>query len=262
MKRINFKITWVIVLLAALFISASDFLLSGVYRLEDSKVITKSSGWSSVILKGQTRSLAMLEIRAASLLQGKGLLNYIVEPGVDEMFIVMEGNADIVINNKSKPLPKGSVAVIPQGEKIRLRNSGKKEMIYFILRFKTGIIPAKKIAPFISVWDTVTFRLSANGGRRNIIDQETSALRNLEIHVTTLKEGVTSHAAHTHPDEEVILLRKGTAEESIGAFSYTAIPGCAILLTTDDPHGIKNVGKGECEYYAIRWTTAGDKSVK
>jgi mannose-6-phosphate isomerase-like protein (cupin superfamily) len=262
MKMIKFKVTWVIILVAAFFISASDFLLSGVYRLEDSKVVTKSSGWSSEILKGQTRSLAMFEIRVVSLLQGKGLLNYIVEPGVDEMFIVMEGNADIIINNKSKPLPKGSVAVIPQGEKIRLRNSGKKEMIYFIFRFKTGIVPAKKVAPFISVWDTVTFRPSVNGGRRNIMNQETSGLKNLEIHVTTLKEGVTSHEAHTHPDEEIILMRKGTAEESIGAFSYSATPGCAILLTNDDKHGIKNIGKGECEYYAIRWITRTDANDK
>jgi (S)-ureidoglycine aminohydrolase len=262
MKKIKSASVLFIILIAATLVSATDFLLSGVYRLEDSKVITKSSGWSSEILKGQTRSLEMFEIRIVSLFPGKGLLNYIVEPGVDEMFIIMEGNADIIINNKTKPISKGSVAVIPQGEKIRIRNGGKREMIYFLFRFKTGVIPAKKINPFISVWDTITYRPSANGGLRNIMNQETSALKNLEIHVTTLKEGVTSHAAHTHPDEEIILMRKGTAEESIGPFSYNATPGCAILLTNNDPHGIKNVGKGDCEYYAIRWITGKSESDK
>jgi len=252
----------IVIFVAAIALSASDFLLSGVYKYENLKVANKSYGWTGEILKGQTRSLEMFEIKAYGLLRGKGLATYTVEAGVDEMFIIMEGSAELFIKNKPKLLTKGSVAVMPQGEKVRLRNGGRKDLIYYNFRFKTGKKSTKMISPFLSQWDTITFKPSANGGRRNIINQETSALKNLEIHVTTLKEGLPSHAAHTHADEEIILIRKGSAEESIGVFSYPAPLGSAVFLTNDDMHGIKNAGKGECEYYAIRWITTSEKSEK
>jgi mannose-6-phosphate isomerase-like protein (cupin superfamily) len=250
------------VIIAVIAISASDILLSGVYKYENMKVVNKSYGWTGEILKGQTRSLEMFEIKAIGLMKGKGLATYTVEAGVDELIIIMEGTGEFFIKNKPKVLSKGSVAVIPQGEKVRLRNGGRKDMIYYTFRFKTGKKSSKSITTFISQWDTITFKPSANGGRRNIINQETSAMKNLEIHVTTLKEGLPSHAAHTHADEEIILIRKGTAEESIGDFSYPAPLGSAIFLTNVDRHGIKNAGKGECEYYAIRWITTSDNPNK
>jgi mannose-6-phosphate isomerase-like protein (cupin superfamily) len=253
---------FIIIFIAAIAVSASTFLLSGVYKYEDLKVVNKSYGWTGEILKGQTRSLEMFEIRAFGLLRGKGLASYTVEAGVDEMFIIMEGSAELFIKNKPKELTKGSVAVIPQGEKVRIRNGGRKDLIYYNFRFKTGKKSAKAITPFISQWDTITYKPSANGGRRNIINQETSALKNLEIHVTTLKEGLPSHTAHKHADEEIILIRKGTTEESIGDFSYPAPLGSAVFLTNDDMHGIKNAGRGECEYYAIRWITESEVQKK
>lgn len=73
------------------------------------------------------------------------------------------------------------------------------------------------------------------------------------MHATTLKEGVASHAAHTHADEEIILVKSGTVEETINGTPYKLGPGSVIFLSNDDPHGIRNAGEGQCEYYAIRW---------
>lgn len=83
--------------------------------------------------------------------------------------------------------------------------------------------------------------------------QPTSMLKELEMHVTTLNEGLPSHSPHSHPDEEIILVRFGTVEEMIKDTSYKLGPGSVIFLTNNDFHGIRNAGKGKCEYYAIRW---------
>jgi uncharacterized cupin superfamily protein len=238
-----------------IFTSANIFILSGIYKWEDAKVVKKSYGTTREIIKSQTPTLEMFEIKIIELMPGKVLANYTVEAGADEMFIIKDGKAELFINNKPVLLSKGSVAVMAQGEKIRLKNSSKKWLVFYNFRFKTGIKPPKKFSPFISLWDTVQYKPSANGGRRNIINQQTSALKNLEIHVTTLKEGLPSHAAHTHTDEEIILIKKGIAEESINGISYPAPDGSAVFLTNVDSHGIRNAGKGECEYYAIRWIT-------
>ncbi|MEX2565956.1 MAG: cupin domain-containing protein [Cyclobacteriaceae bacterium] len=72
---------------------------------------------------------------------------------------------------------------------------------------------------------------------------------------TTLLEGEKSHDPHVHPDEEIILVLQGEVEEMINGTPYRLSPGSLIFLSSMDPHGIRNVGKGTCEYYAIRWTT-------
>jgi mannose-6-phosphate isomerase-like protein (cupin superfamily) len=133
-------------------------------------------------------------------------------------------------------------------------------MVYYSFIFKpheskSGKLQNRKTEPFFSSWDTVTFRPSPTGGRRNIIQKPTSVLKQLEIHTTTLKEGLPSHAAHTHPDEEIILVRFGTIDQTLNGNHFILGPGSIFFATNDDSHGISNAGKGSCEYYAIRWLT-------
>jgi len=78
-------------------------------------------------------------------------------------------------------------------------------------------------------------------------------LKDLEMHVTTLNEGITSHEEHVHSNEEIILVIKGEVEESIDGTPHRMGPGSLILLTDNVSHGIKNVGKGQCEYFAFKW---------
>lgn len=256
------SVYFLLICMFILLISAMTFLPSGVYKWDETNVARNSTGWTKEMIKSPTRSLGMFTIEACSVMPGKSLAAYNVESGTDEMYIIKDGNAVLNIGNKTEQLTAGSVAVIPQGEKVQVKNDSKGNLIYHIFRFKTGRKPAGRITPFISLWDTVRFTPSANGGRRNIINQETSALKNLEIHVTTLKEGLPSHAAHTHTDEEIILMRKGTSEMSISGVDHSAGTGSAIFLSNDDPHGIRNSGKGDCEYYAIRWITDNEVQKK
>jgi len=157
--------------------------------------------------------------------------------------------------------------VASAGDEMYLFNPQNTNASYYFIGFKPHETAAKKnssddnfeapeaIPPLFIDWKDVEFKPAANGGRRNIMQQKTSALKELEIHVTTLKEGLPSHAPHTHPDEEIILVRKGFVEETISGKPFRLGPGSIIFLTNDDPHGISNAGTGECEYFAIRWVT-------
>ena len=78
-------------------------------------------------------------------------------------------------------------------------------------------------------------------------------LREFEMHVTTLKEGMRSHLPHTHIDEEVILVRHGDVEEHIDGELHEVGAGSFIFLRSMIPHGIRNIGTGEAEYYAFKW---------
>lgn len=61
------------------------------------------------------------------------------------------------------------------------------------------------------------------------------------------------HPPHTHLDEEIILVRYGDVEESIDGKLHEVGEGSLIFLRSMVPHGIRNVGREPCEYYAFRW---------
>ena len=202
----------------------------------------------------------MFEINAVTLFPGKEKWKSKVPDATDDLIIIKEGVAEILVNDEQKILGEGSVIVAGDDNELTIQNHKNSNLVFFIIRFKpfggsNKTVKSLKISPLFVDWKNVEFKPSENGGRRNIIQQKTSVLKELEIHVTTLNEGLPSHAAHTHPDEEIILVRKGYVEETIRGEPFRLGPGSIIFLTNDDLHGISNSGKGECEYYAIRWLT-------
>jgi (S)-ureidoglycine aminohydrolase len=73
------------------------------------------------------------------------------------------------------------------------------------------------------------------------------------MHVTTLNEGLPSHPPHTHPEEEIILLIKGNATMQVENKDFVMSPGDFVFAASGDSHGIRNSGKGQCEYFAFQW---------
>jgi uncharacterized cupin superfamily protein len=249
-----------LILLSILTVNAQPNLSSSVYDWEKLKVIKTTDGEERDFFNNPTRSLEVFNIRAYTLMPGEEGSNLKIEAGFDELFIVKEGKIDIRINGDQRILGEGSVIVASSGADVYILNPLTSNAVYYSIAFK----PVKKnvtenekeiVPPLFIDWRDIEFKPSANGGRRNIMQQKTTNLKELEIHVTTLKEGLPSHSAHTHPDEEIILVRKGFVEETIKDKVYRLGPGSIIFLTNDDMHGISNAGKGECEYYAIRWLT-------
>jgi uncharacterized cupin superfamily protein len=261
------KVYVLTLMVCALFVSASKFISSGVYYWDKVRSTKTRTGWTRPFLEGSTRSLQLLKINAYTLYSGKSTHQWLAEKGTDELIIVKEGSMELIVNDFKKTINEGSIAVLSQGDHVMIQNSASNNLVYFSILFKPAKAmqaekSTKRTVTFLSQWDTVTYSPSKNGGRRNLINQTTSSLKNLEIHVTTLKEGLPSHNAHTHSDEEIILVRKGTVEESINGVNYTAGPGSFFFLSNDDNHGIKNAGTGECEYYAIRWITGKTPAAK
>jgi quercetin dioxygenase-like cupin family protein len=242
-------------LIILISVSASKTINSGVFEWRK----PTGSGIVHNVLKGPTRSLDKFEAKIVTLKSGQGLKEYGVSTGCDELIIIKEGTADISVNGESKTLGEGSIVVFSHDDRIRIRNAQDNELIFFTFLFrpKFPLEPSQgtKAAAVVKDWSTLEFKASANGGRRDIMRQPLSALKELEIHTTTLNEGLPSHNAHIHPDEEIILVRFGTVEETINGKPFSAGPGSVIFLTDDDNHGIRNIGSGPCEYYAIRWLT-------
>jgi len=143
------------------------------------------------------------------------------------------------------------------GDEHGISNVGESKASYYIIRWKTNDFTlankTKGQKSIMLTWDDFKFEPTNKGGRRNVLRQPTSMLQELEMHVTTLNEGMKSHDQHTHVDEEIILVLKGEVEELIDDQPYRAEAGSLIFLNSMIPHGIRNVGSGPCEYFAFRW---------
>ena len=66
-------------------------------------------------------------------------------------------------------------------------------------------------------WKDMVAKPNATGEVRTIVRAPTVTLEELEIHITTLKPGVASHAPHQHPNEEMLIVREGTVEALVTA---------------------------------------------
>ena len=85
--------------------------------------------------------------------------------------------------------------------------------------------PAAHLSSGVYAWESLPVEKTPNGERRAIFDGTTATVDRLETHITTLKQGLASHAAHRHPDEELIFVREGLIEATInGAKSFLEMP--------------------------------------
>ena len=108
-------------------------------------------------------------------------------------------------------------------------------------------------------WTSVAPTKTAVGEVRQFLRAPTATLDELEIHVTTLNPGQTSHAPHQHPNEELIIVREGTVETlSLGTWTRVG-PGSIIFNASNELHGIRNVGAGPATYHVVNWTPPGMK---
>jgi quercetin dioxygenase-like cupin family protein len=104
-------------------------------------------------------------------------------------------------------------------------------------------------------WDSLPVRSTPIGQVRSVFSNSTPTLDKFEVHITTLRPGMLSHAVHHHPWEEIILIKDGDVEVSINGQKHHAGPGYMLFYASHDPHNLKNVGDKPATYYVINFCT-------
>jgi len=113
--------------------------------------------------------------------------------------------------------------------------------------------PKAPVASAVFAWDALAVRPTKVGARRDVLDGPTRTLANLECHVTTVNPGEAPHAAHRHPDEEMLFVKEGTIEVTINGVAQPAGPGSVVFFASGDLHGIRNTGTVPATYYVLRF---------
>jgi quercetin dioxygenase-like cupin family protein len=105
-------------------------------------------------------------------------------------------------------------------------------------------------------WTALAAERTKVGDRRDVVDAPTPTLERLEMHITTLKPGETSHAPHKHPEEELIIVKEGTVLALVAGQERRLGPGSIILQASNEMHGIRNVGTTPATYHVILWRSS------
>jgi mannose-6-phosphate isomerase-like protein (cupin superfamily) len=108
-------------------------------------------------------------------------------------------------------------------------------------------------------WTTTEAKPNAWGAVRQVMRDPTPTLDELEIHISTLDPGKSSHAPHQHKNEELLVLKEGTVETFQNGKTTKVSTGGIIFHSSNEMHNVTNIGQTPATYYVINWTVPGAK---
>jgi len=111
-------------------------------------------------------------------------------------------------------------------------------------------------------WSDLSAKKTAVGELRDVVRQPTRTLDELEMHITTLNPHTASHPPHTHPNEELVIVREGTLQAHVNGREIVVPAGGVLFYASMQPHAVQNIGDTPATYYVINWASPGTKTKK
>ena len=223
-------------------------------RLESSVYDWNPKG---TIFSGSGAVLSQQQLQGHTIRGGRRKIFQTLASGPELFFIIKHGPVDVSLNGQTRRLDKGSVVFVLPGDAVTFRNPRKDEASIYEMRMdaarrdETG---GRAAGPsFMMDWYDMTFRAHDKGGVRQLFDRKTVTMKRFDIHITQLNPGLSSHAPHTHQNEEIILMIDGEGEMIHGTTPHRITTGQAAWVASMLPHNITNIGKRPALYFAIQW---------
>ncbi|MBI4625813.1 MAG: cupin domain-containing protein [Verrucomicrobia bacterium] len=240
---------------------------STVFSWENLVAKPSAKGALRAVANNSTATLEVFECHITTL--NPGLASHAAHKHPQEEFIIIkEGTLEVVINGKSHRAGPGSLLFYASNDFHHVRNVGDQPATYLVFNLKTAATasapaqsaaesaPPDKLRSNVFDWERLTVKATKTGERRDVLNSPTVTCTNLECHVTTLNPGLAPHAAHRHPDEELVIVKEGMMEVTINGVTQRAGPGSIFFFASNDEHGMKNVGSTRATYHVVRIVTA------
>jgi XRE family transcriptional regulator, regulator of sulfur utilization len=111
-------------------------------------------------------------------------------------------------------------------------------------------------------WEDMQAKKTDVGELRSVVRQPTRTLDELEMHITTLNPRTASHPPHTHPNEEMVIVKEGTLQAHVNGKEVVVGPGSVLFYASMQPHAVQNIGDTPATYFVINWASPGTKTKK
>jgi XRE family transcriptional regulator, regulator of sulfur utilization len=122
--------------------------------------------------------------------------------------------------------------------------------------------PVKLLDSTAWKWQDMQVKKTDVGELRPVVREPTRTLDELEMHITTLNPHVASHAPHTHPNEEMVIVREGTLQAHVNGKEIVVGAGSVLFFASLQPHAVQNIGDVTATYFVINWAIPGSKTKK
>jgi XRE family transcriptional regulator, regulator of sulfur utilization len=119
--------------------------------------------------------------------------------------------------------------------------------------------PGKLLDSTAWKWQDMQAKKTDVGELRSVVREPTRTLDELEMHITTLNPRTASHAPHTHPNEEMVIVREGTLQAHVNGKEIVVGPGSVLFFASMQPHAVQNIGDVPATYFVINWASPGSK---
>lgn len=235
---------------------------STVFVWEDLKVRPTPLGERRDVANNPTDTLAVFECHITTLNPGRASHAPHRHPQ-EEMIIVKEGTLEVHIDGRTQRAGPGSVFFYASNNAHAVTNVGDTRATYWVINLATAVThaperhnPAPTRPSGVFDWQTLKVQPTKTGEKRDVFKGSTVTLENLSCHVTTVRAREASHGAHRHPDDELVIVKEGTLEITINDRVQRATAGSVCLFTSNDLHGMRNLGDTPASYYVIRMVTS------
>lgn len=98
--------------------------------------------------------------------------------------------------------------------------------------------------------------------QRAMLEGTTTDFSHMEVHATTLLPHQAPHPAHTHDEEELIIIKEGELTVTISGKTKTLGAGSIVLIMPGDEHGFANTSAASATYYVMRYTSKQPKDLE
>lgn len=247
--------TAIALLIACSALAQTDSLHAGVYtpgRTQKMGMLEKRQ-----IIAGTTLDIKKFEVYTLTLPAGKKYTSTSTDSKFEQLIVVKSGTIKLTVNDTSKTVGPGSLALVLAGDKISFENNTAGPVSWYVLNYQTKMENMKRghdAGPsFIKNWNTLKASIAPKGETRMVYDRPTSMFERFDVHATVLNNGFNSHDPHTHRAEELILMINGNCQFQIGQEKFQAKEGDAVLMASKILHAAQNIGTAPCGYYAIQW---------
>jgi (S)-ureidoglycine aminohydrolase len=235
-------------------------LLFSINLAAQSPIATHVYQWSTQskpMFEGAGAVLSKQALTGHQINAGKKLRFQTETTGAEMFFIIKYGPVKVLLNGSESMLDKGSVVFLLPGDVVVFSNPRKDPVEIYAMSMVSStpdINRGNSAGPsFVMDWFDMTFKAHDRGGVRQLFDRKTVMNNRFDIHITSLNPGLSSHAPHTHKNEEIILMIDGEGEMVLGQAKEKIVTGDAAWVESNIPHNITNIGKRPAVYFAIQW---------
>jgi (S)-ureidoglycine aminohydrolase len=243
-------------LMSAQSILAQNPLAGSVFHLYDlPKVEDENRIFRQIFRNQSTEFVEKISIHHSTLKPGHKLRQSHAQEVDEELIIIQEGELTVTLDGETKTLGPGSVLVIfPKSDQM-MNNLSKSNVSYYVLIYKSKSPRAlsESVKSVMYDWQNLVFRPHDKGGRRDVFDRPTTMFSRMEMHVTTLNQGLKSHEPHKHLAEEIILVKDGKVSMQIDGQTFEGGKGDLFFLPSNKLHNLTNIGSEPTTYFAFQF---------